>query len=173
MSRLFVSQPPFLFQIWQDFSGVEPKLRRSSWRAFASTHLLMLYLLLVRRLSLFAIPHVFGTCHSSLWAPPFPLRAPALIPLSRQDTALAHLDSLHLTIWCFEQTAPLFFLLAKTARAYLPTVLCVALWSLFSFLFFSAGPLCSSFSAEACAILHALCWSRQHQQIRHFSSPPI
>ena len=27
---------------------------------------------------------------------------------------------------------------------------------------FSAGPVCSSFSAEACAILHALCWSRQH-----------
>ena len=29
---------------------------------------------------------------------------------------------------------------------------------------------CSSFSAEACAILHALCWSRQHQQVCHFSS---
>ena len=28
---------------------------------------------------------------------------------------------------------------------------------------FSAGPVCSSFSAEACAIVHALCWSRQHQ----------
>ena len=27
---------------------------------------------------------------------------------------------------------------------------------------FSADPVCSSFSAEACAILHALCWSRQH-----------
>ena len=33
----------------------------------------------------------------------------------------------------------------------------------------SAGPVCSSFSAEACAILHALCWSRQHQQVCHFS----
>ena len=29
---------------------------------------------------------------------------------------------------------------------------------------FSAGPVCLSFSAEACAILHALCWSRQYQQ---------
>ena len=37
-------------------------------------------------------------------------------------------------------------------------------------LFFSTGPVCSSFSAEACAILHALCWSRQHQQVCHFSS---
>ena len=35
---------------------------------------------------------------------------------------------------------------------------------------FSAGPVCSSFSAEACAILHALCWSWQHQQVCHFSS---
>ena len=26
------------------------------------------------------------------------------------------------------------------------------------------------FSAEACAILHALCWSRQHQQVCHLSS---
>ena len=35
---------------------------------------------------------------------------------------------------------------------------------------FSAGPVCSSFSAEACAILHACCWSRPHQQVCHFSS---
>ena len=35
---------------------------------------------------------------------------------------------------------------------------------------FPADPVCSSFSAEACAILHALCWSRQHQQVCHFSS---
>ena len=37
-------------------------------------------------------------------------------------------------------------------------------------LFFSVGSLCSRFSAEACAILQALCWSRQHQQVGHFSS---
>ena len=35
---------------------------------------------------------------------------------------------------------------------------------------FSAGPVCSSFSTESCVILHALCWSRQHQQVCHFSS---
>ena len=35
---------------------------------------------------------------------------------------------------------------------------------------FSAGPVCSSFSAEACGILHALCWSRQHHKVCHFSS---
>ena len=35
---------------------------------------------------------------------------------------------------------------------------------------FSGPPVCSSFSAEACAILQALCWSRQHQQVCHYSS---
>ena len=35
---------------------------------------------------------------------------------------------------------------------------------------FSEGPVWSSFSAEACAILQALCWSRQHQQVCHFSA---
>ena len=34
---------------------------------------------------------------------------------------------------------------------------------------FSTGQVCSSFSAEACAILQILCWSRQHQQVCHFS----
>ena len=34
---------------------------------------------------------------------------------------------------------------------------------------FLAGPVCSSFSAEACTILHAICWSWQHQQACHFS----
>ena len=37
-------------------------------------------------------------------------------------------------------------------------------------LFFSAGQVCLSISAKACAILHALCWSQQHQQVCHFSS---
>ena len=35
---------------------------------------------------------------------------------------------------------------------------------------FSAGLVCSSFSAEVCAILHAFFWSRQYQQVCHFSS---
>ena len=35
-------------------------------------------------------------------------------------------------------------------------------------IFFSEGPVCSSFSAEACAILQALYLSRQHQQVCHF-----
>ena len=41
--------------------------------------------------------------------------------------------------------------------------------------FFSVGPVCSSFfaDAQAGAILQALCWSRQHHQACHFSSPPL
>ena len=35
---------------------------------------------------------------------------------------------------------------------------------------FPADPVCSNFSTDACAILQALCWSRQHQQACHFSS---
>ena len=34
----------------------------------------------------------------------------------------------------------------------------------------SASLVCSSFSAEPCAILHALCWSWQYQQVCYFSS---
>ena len=36
---------------------------------------------------------------------------------------------------------------------------------------FSEGMVCLRFSAEACAILQALCWSRKHQEVCHFSSP--
>ena len=45
---------------------------------------------------------------------------------------------------------------------YLPTVASGPL----SFL---EGAICSSFFAEACAILQAFCWSRKHQQVCHFS----
>ena len=38
---------------------------------------------------------------------------------------------------------------------------------------FSAGPVCSSFSTEICALLQALHWSRKHQQVCQFSSPFI
>ena len=79
-------------------------------------------------------------------------------PLSRQGAAFAHLDFPPM-IWCSGQTA--LFLLARAALAFLPTAATLS---------FSASLVCSSFSAEACAILHALCWSRQHQQVCHFSS---
>ena len=53
------------------------------------------------------------------------------LPLSRQDAALAHLDSLPLMIWYSGQTALFLLLLARVAPAYLPTALSVALRPLF------------------------------------------
>ena len=48
-----------------------------------------------RKLSLLAFPLLLGTWLPLLWSLRFPSNAPAPIPfLSRQDAALAHLDSL-------------------------------------------------------------------------------
>ena len=71
-----------------------------------------------------------------------------------------------LTVWCSGQTAQFLSLLAKAALAYSPTALSEELRPPF----FSSGSVCSSFSAEAYAILQAFCWSRQHKQVCHFSS---
>ena len=87
--------------------------------------------------------------------------------LSRQDAALAHLDSLlphDLVLWT-DGSVP--SPLGKVGSGVLANC---SLCGTEATLSFSAGPVCSSFSAEACAILHALCWSRQHQQVCHFSS---
>ena len=73
-----------------------------------------------------------------------------------------------LTIWCSGQTALFLSLLAKAALAYLSTAL--SLCGTEPIFFLSAGAVCSSFSAKVCTILHALCWSRQYQQVCHFSS---
>ena len=130
--------------------GVKPRLCRSSWTALACP------------------PCPPWNLPCSPWSPPFPLHALAVIPLSPAKVRLSPILTLSpLMIWYSGQTA--LFLSARAAPA-LPTALSVALRPLFSF---SAGPVYSSFSAEACAILHALCWSRQHQQACHFSSPTI
>ena len=106
---------------------VKPRLCRSSWRAFASTHPLMLP----------------STCsrEALLACPPFPpwnlpfftVEFILSTPCSRQGAAIAHLDFLPLMIWCFGQTALFLFLFAKAAPAFLPTALSVALGPLFPF----------------------------------------
>ena len=148
--------------------GVKPRLCRSSWRAFASTHPFMLP----------------STCSRGtlLACPPFPpwnlpsftvdstLSTPCSrsdSPLSRQGSALAHLDYLpphDLVLWS-DGSVP--FPLGKIGSGVLANC---SLCGTEATLCFSTGPVCSSFSAEACTILHALCWSRQHQQGCHFSS---
>ena len=88
-------------------------------------------------------------------------------PLSRQGAALGHLDSLlphDLVLWT-DGSVPFPF--GKGGSGVLANCSLCGTEVTFSS---SAGPVCSSFSAEACAILHALCWSRQHQQVCHFPS---
>ena len=88
-------------------------------------------------------------------------------PHSHQGGALAHLDSLplhDLVLWT-DGSVPFPF--GKGGSAVLANC---SLCGTEATLSFSAGPVCSSFSAEACAILHALCWSRQHHKVCHFSS---
>ena len=123
-------------------------------------------LLLLGRLFLHALPFLLGICLRSWWSPPFPLHALALIPLFLAKVRLSPtLTHSPLVIWCFGQTA--LFLLAKGGSGVLADC---SLCGTEATLSFSAGPVCSSFSAEAWAILYALCWSRQHQQVCHFSS---
>ena len=119
-------------------------------------------LLLLGRLFLLALPVLLGICPRSPWSPPFPLLALALISLS-----LAHLDSIlphNLVLWT-DGSVPFSF--GKGDSGILANC---SLCGTEASLSFSAGPVCSSFSAEACAILHALCWSRQHHKVFHFSS---
>ena len=106
--------------------------------------------------------------------PSFTVESTLPTPCSRSDlshscqgVALAHLDSLpphDLVLWT-DGSVPFPF--GKGGSGVLANC---SLCDTEATLSFSAGPVCSSFSAEACAILHALCWSRQHQQVCHFSS---
>ena len=114
------------------------------------------FLLLLERLSLHAHPHLIGICFPSLWSPPFPLHAPARIPTSPAKVRLLLTLTLsHLTIWCFGQTALPFSCGNCGSRMLVNCSLC----GTEATLCFSTGLVCSSFSAKACAILQALCWS--------------
>ena len=113
--------------------GVKPRLCRSSWRAFATIHPLMLPSTCSRE-AFFACPPSPSWNLSSLWSPLFSFHALALIALSLAKVRLSLSWTFsHLTIWCFGQTALFLFLLAKATLAYLPTALSVALKPLFPF----------------------------------------
>ena len=88
-------------------------------------------------------------------------------PLSRQGAALAHFDSLpphDLVLWTDSSVRFPFGMGGSGVLAN------CSLRGTEATLSFSAGPVCSSFSSKACTILHAFCWSWQHQQVCHFSS---
>ena len=125
-------------------------------------------LLVLGRLFLLALPVLLGIFLRSRWSPPFPtpcFRSDP--PLSCQGAALAHLDSLpphDLVLWT-DGSVPFPF--GKGGSGVLANC---SLCGTEVTVSFSTGPVCSSFSSEACAILHALCWSRQHHKVCHFSS---
>ena len=133
MNGPFISQPPFPFQVWPDMDYNQDSADRPEERLRSLTRSCFL-LLLLGRLSLFALSFLLGTCLPSLLSPPFSLHVPALIPLSLAKTRLSPtLILFHLTIWCSRQMAPFLLLLAKGGLAYLLTALFVALRSLSSF----------------------------------------
>ena len=111
-------------------------------------------LLLLGRLFLLALPFLLGICvfftvkstlsSSCCHSDP---------PLSRQGTALAHLDSLppHDLVFWTDSSVPFPF--GKGGSGILSNC---SLCGTEATLSFSAGPACSSFSAEACTILPAL-----------------
>ena len=113
--------------------GVKPRLCRSSWRAFASTHPLML-LFTCSREALLACPS------SPPWnLPSFTVEFTLSSPCSRSDPlSLAKMRlsptlTLSPMIWYSGQTALFLIFLARVAPAFLPTALSVALRSLFPF----------------------------------------
>ena len=153
--------------------GVKPRLCRSSWRAFASTHPLMLP----------------STCSMEVFlaCPPFPpwnlpsftvestLSSPCSSsdpPFSHQGAALVHLDSLLFMMWCSGQTALFLFVLARAAPAYLPTALSVALRPLFPFRQAQYAQVFPLKPAPFCTLFAGL-GSTNKSAISLFSSPTI
>ena len=148
--------------------GVKPRLCRSSWRAFASTHPLMLPSTCSRE-ALVACP-LFPPWNLPSFTVEPTLPTPCSrsdLPLPRQGSALAHLDSLPPHVLVLWTDGSVLFPFGNGGSGVLANC---SLCGTQATLSFSAGPVCLSFYAEACAILHALCWSRQHQQACHFSS---
>ena len=114
-------------------------------------------LVVLGRLLLLALHVLLRICLFSLWSPPFSLHASALIPLSLAKTRLSPTLTLSpphdLVLWT-DGSVPFPF--GKGGSGVL--AIC-SLCGTEATLFFPGGPVCSSFSAAACAILHALCWS--------------
>ena len=125
-------------------------------------------LLLLGKLFLLALSFVLAISLPSLWSPPFPAHTPASIPLFLAKVRLSPTLTLYpphnLVLWT-DGSVPFPF--GKGGSGILANC---SLCGTEATLSFSAGPVCSSFFADVCAILHAPCWSRQHQQVCHFSS---
>ena len=163
--------------------GVKPRLCRSSWKAFASTHPLMLASTCSREALVACPPCRLGICFRSRWSPPFPLHALALIPLTLAKVRLSPTLTLSpLMNWYSGQTALFLFLLARAAPAFLPTALSVALRPLFPYwqaqfvLVFplKPAPFCTLFAGLGNTIKSAifLLLSDSRSVLATLSSPP-
>ena len=133
--------------------GVKPRLSRSSWRAFASTHSLMLPSTSLRKALLACPPFPPWNLPSFTMESTLSSSCSCSDPsLSRQGAVLAHLDSLphhDLVLWTDGSVS---FLFGKGGSGILANCFLCGTEATLSF---SADPVCSSFSAKACAILHA------------------
>ena len=148
--------------------GVKPRLCRSSWIAFASTHPLMLPSASSREALLACPLFLLRIFLRSPWSPPFPPHALALIPLSLAKVWLSLTLTLSpVMIWYSGQTALFLFLLARAAPAFLPTALSVALRPLFPFRQAKCVHVFLLKSAPVCTLF---CRSRRHQRVCHFPS---
>ena len=88
MVGLFVSQPPFLFQVWPDLEWNQDSADRPGELLRPLTRSCFL-LLVLGRLFLLALPFLLGICLRSRWNPPFSLHALALIPLTLAKVRLS------------------------------------------------------------------------------------
>ena len=101
--------------------------------------------------------------------PSFTVETTLFSPCSRSDTTLSHKNA---TLAHLDSFSPYDLVLLTDGSVPFPfgkngsgVHANCSLCGTVATVSFPAGPVCSSFSAEACAILHALCWSRQHQQV--------
>ena len=87
-------------------------------------------------------------------------------PLSGQGAAIAHLDSLppYNSVILTDGSVPFPF-----SKSGLGVLVNCSLYGAEITISSTASPVCLKFSAQACTILQAFCWSRQHQQVCHFS----
>ena len=114
--------------------GVKPRLCRSSWRAFATTHSLMLPSTCSREALLACPPwppwNLPSFTMESTLCSPCSCYVP---PLSAKVRLSPTLTISALMIWCFGLTALFLFVLAIAAQALLPTALSVTLRPPFPF----------------------------------------
>ena len=113
------------------------------------------------RILLLSFPVLLGICLPSLWITLSPLHALALILLSLTKVPVS--PTLRFgTLDCGSVPFPFgkggYGILANCSHCGIEATVS-----------FSAGPVCSNFSAGACAILQALCSSRQNQKVYNYS----